>query len=99
MLRNRAVLPALMLALASKISAQTPAANEGFASAEDGIRLHYRVEGSGSQTVIVPAGLFLHRDLRSLAAGRRVVFYDMRGRGQSDRVDDTTRSPTPNPRL
>jgi pimeloyl-ACP methyl ester carboxylesterase len=40
--------------------------------------------------VIVPAELYLHRDLRELAKGRRVVFYDMRNRGRSDRVQDST---------
>jgi pimeloyl-ACP methyl ester carboxylesterase len=63
---------------------------EGFVTADDGIRLYYSVEGEGPQTVIVPAALYLQRDLRELAKGRRIVFYDMRGRGRSDRVDDTT---------
>lgn len=63
---------------------------EGFVTADDGSRLFYRIEGEGPQTLIVPGDLFLHRDLRALAKGRRVVFYDMRGRGRSDRVEDTT---------
>ena len=93
MLRSRFLSPASLLCalvLASSAAAQTAPASTGFVQTDDGIRLHYRIEGSGSQTVIVPAGLFLHRDLRALATGRRVVFYDMRGRGQSDRVEDST---------
>src|SRR6266540_1626623 len=63
---------------------------EGFVTADDGLRLFYRQVGSGAQTVIVPASLFLYRDLSALASGRRMIFYDMRGRGRSDRVADST---------
>ncbi len=69
---------------------QRPAANEGFVTADDSLRLYYRIAGSGAQTVIVPASLFLYRDLSALASGRRMIFYDMRGRGRSDRVADST---------
>jgi proline iminopeptidase len=80
-----------LLALPSiEASAQGSVEREGYVVAEDGIRLHYRIEGSGAQTVIVPAELYLHRDLRALATERRMVFYDMRNRGRSDRVEDTT---------
>ena len=40
--------------------------------------------------MIVPGGLFLERDFARLGRGRTVVFYDMRGRGRSDRVADST---------
>ncbi len=63
---------------------------EGFVTADDGVRLFYRQVGSGPQTVIVPASLFLYRDFSALASGRRMIFYDMRGRGRSDRVADST---------
>jgi hypothetical protein len=33
------------------------------------VRLYYRKVGSGAQTVIVPASLFLYRDLSALATG------------------------------
>src|SRR5688572_10141407 len=81
---------ALLDATAAPVSAQPTPPAEGFVTAADGVRLHYRIEGTGAQTVVVPAGLFLHRDLRELARGRRMVFYDMRGRGRSDRVADST---------
>ncbi len=73
-----------------RLSAQPAVAREGFVVADDSIRLHYTIEGDGAQTVIVPAELYLRRDLGVLASGRRVVFYDMRNRGRSDRVNDTT---------
>jgi pimeloyl-ACP methyl ester carboxylesterase len=69
---------------------QRPAAVEGYVTADDSLRLYYRIAGSGAQTVIVPASLFLYRDLSALASGRRMIFYDMRGRGKSDRVADST---------
>jgi proline iminopeptidase len=64
--------------------------NDGFITSDDGLRLYYRKVGSGTQTVIVPASLFLYRDLSALASGRRMIFYDMRGRGKSDRVADSS---------
>lgn len=67
-----------------------PIVQEGFITADDGLRLYYKQVGSGSKTVIVPASLFLYRDLSTLAGGRRMIFYDMRGRGRSDRVADST---------
>jgi pimeloyl-ACP methyl ester carboxylesterase len=63
---------------------------EGFIRADDGVRLFYRQVGNGPQTVIVPASLFLYRDLSVLASGRRMIFYDMRGRGRSEHVADST---------
>ncbi|MGH7539968.1 MAG: alpha/beta fold hydrolase, partial [Gemmatimonadota bacterium] len=44
--------------------------------------------GEGSQTVVIPVGFYLEEALARLAApGRRLVFYDPRGRGRSDAVD------------
>ncbi|HVT40101.1 MAG TPA: alpha/beta hydrolase [Gemmatimonadaceae bacterium] len=67
------------------------ASNEGYVTTADGVRLSYSVVGSGSQTVIVPGRLFLLRGLSPLAAGRRLIFYDTRGRGKSDPVHDPKR--------
>ena len=64
--------------------------SEGFVEADDGLRIYYRSAGGGSQTVIVPASLYLYRDLSKLASGRRIIFYDMRGRGRSDHVADSS---------
>jgi pimeloyl-ACP methyl ester carboxylesterase len=38
----------------------------------------------------VPAGLFLERDFVRLGHGRTLVFYDMRGRGRSSPIADST---------
>jgi proline iminopeptidase len=57
---------------------------EGYVLLEEGLRLYYRTVGSGSDTVVIPAAAGLAADLEPLARGRRLVFYDQRGRGQSD---------------
>jgi pimeloyl-ACP methyl ester carboxylesterase len=65
----------------------------GYFTMPDGIRLYFEQVGSGDQTILVPARLFLRRDLAVpplAAAGRRLVFYDMRNRGRSDAVADHT---------
>ncbi len=54
-------------------------------------RLFYRKAGSGSQTVIVPLGFMLFQDFQSLAKDRIMIFYDMRNRGHSDSLTDTSK--------
>jgi len=58
--------------------------SEGYVPLQEGLRLYYHVVGDGPRTVVIPAATGLAADLESLARGRRVVFYDQRGRGQSD---------------
>ncbi len=64
-----------------------PPAVEGYVAADDGVRLYYRAVGVGDPTVVVPFGFYLAEVLAPLARGRRVIFYDPRGRGRSDRGD------------
>jgi proline iminopeptidase len=78
-------------AVAQRESAAPQTSREGFVTTDDGVQLYYRVVGKGRPIVIVPAGLFLERDLARLARGRTLVFYDMRGRGRSAPVADSTR--------
>lgn len=62
----------------------------GYVAADDGTRLFYRSIGDGPQAVVIPVGFYLESALRPLARpGRRLVFYDPRGRGRSDAVDTT----------
>ncbi len=56
---------------------------EGFATTPDGVRLFYRVVGTGEETVIAPFALYHGTAFDRLAEGRRVVTYDPRGRGRS----------------
>lgn len=73
----------LFAAHASEKSTET-----GYVKSDDGVRLYYAKVGSGPQVVIIPGRLFLFRDFRRLAAGRTLIFYDMRNRGLSDPVAD-----------
>lgn len=41
--------------------------------------------------VIIPGHLFMFRDFQRLAAGRTLIFYDMRNRGHSEAVSDTSK--------
>ena len=54
----------------------------------DGVRLFSESRGSGPLTLVVPAACWLERDLEFLADNYRVVFYDQRNRGRSDRSDE-----------
>jgi pimeloyl-ACP methyl ester carboxylesterase len=65
-------------------------AREGRITADDGARLYYRVVGSGHLVVLIPGGLFLERDFVRLGRAGTIVFYDMRNRGRSDAVLDST---------
>ncbi|MFN2564872.1 MAG: alpha/beta fold hydrolase [Gemmatimonadaceae bacterium] len=68
-----------------------PAVEQGYIRTADGVRLFYRKVGSGRPAVVIPGDLFLFDDFRRLAgAGRTIVFYDMRNRGRSDAVRDST---------
>ena len=60
----------------------------GFITADDGVRLFYRLVGDGPMTIVVPLGFYLEDSFVRLAdPGRRLVFYDPRARGRSDAGD------------
>jgi proline iminopeptidase len=85
------VLAALLAPAIAPGKALAQAGRVGHVAADDGTRLYYHVVGSGRPVVIVPGGLFLERDFARLGRGRTLVFYDMRNRGRSDPVADSTR--------
>ena len=68
----------------------TPQVEEGYVTAPDGVRLFYQKVGDGRAKVIIPGRLFVYDDFKHLTRGRTLVFYDMRNRGRSDAVTDTT---------
>lgn len=62
---------------------------EGFVTADDGVKIHYRKTGQGPTTIIIPLGFALHDHFRSLADLGTVITYDPRNRGRSQRVENT----------
>lgn len=58
---------------------------------EDGLRLSATIIGPGTPSLVVPARFIVQTDYRPLARGRTVLFYDMRNRGRSDPVPDSSR--------
>ena len=76
-------------------SSQGP--GEGYIRTNDGVRLFYKIVGAGEETLI-----FVHGgpgnsmdsalpDLERLSRGRTVIYYDQRGGGRSDLVEDPER--------
>jgi proline iminopeptidase len=61
---------------------------EGYVNADDGARLFTRRVGKGTQAIVIPLGFMLFDDFKHLAAGRTLIFYDMRNRGRSDPVSE-----------
>jgi proline iminopeptidase len=84
------VLLLLLLLVAAPVHAQ----QDGFVTVEDGIRLYYRIEGSGPRTLVVVHGgpgfslESVRADFASFARNRRVIYYDQRGNGRSTLIDD-----------
>ena len=74
-----------------------PSSREGFVETEDGLRLHYLVEGTGRDTLVVVhggpgAGLESVREaVEPLARDRVLILYDQRGGGRSTLPKDTAR--------
>jgi proline iminopeptidase len=69
-------------------------AQEGFITTPDNVRIFYRIEGSGSETLVAVHGgpgnslESIRADLEPLARGRRVIYYDQRGNGRSQLITD-----------
>jgi pimeloyl-ACP methyl ester carboxylesterase len=64
---------------------------DGYITTDDGVRLYFECIGAGERLLLIPNGLPSFDQLRPLAASRRVVAFDARNRGRSDRVTDEPR--------
>jgi len=62
-----------------------------YVTADDGVRLFVRIEGSGPQVVLIPNGYYLYDAVVRFAAGRTLAFIDPRNRGRSDAVADRSK--------
>ncbi len=91
--RRATLILAALVCWVPMLAAESKAAeSSGFLPTHDGSRLFYRKLGRGPQTVIIPGG-FLFGDAFDHLAGqqRTVIFYDMRNRGASDRIEDAAK--------
>ena len=93
------VLPFAMIVIGCLPTSLTPAqapAKVGFVDARNGVKLYYRLLGSGSDPVVLIHGGpgltsdYLADDLTALARSRSVFVYDQRGIGRSTLVSDST---------
>lgn len=94
----RIVLPPLLSFAAACATAgvqRDAVPREGFIAGPDGVRLYYRVAGSGADTIVALHGgpgvghEVLAPDLEPLTLRHTVVFYDQRGGGRSGLPDTT----------
>jgi proline iminopeptidase len=61
---------------------------EGFVTADDGAKLHYRKVGQGRLTLIVPLEFVMFDDFTQFADMATVIAYDLRDRGRSSKVEE-----------
>ena len=84
-----------LVAACATAAVQSAVPREGFIEGADGVRLFYRVAGSGAVTIVALHGgpgvghEVLAPDLEPLAARHTVIFYDQRGGGRSGLPDTT----------
>lgn len=84
-----------MLLSGSRVMAQA-VADEGFVDAGDGVRLYYRLIGSGSEPIVLIHGGpgftsdYLADDLETMARTHSLFVYDQRGIGRSTLVSDSS---------
>jgi proline iminopeptidase len=88
-MKHFAVLASLGLTVACASTAPPFAAgpNEGFVTVEPGVRVAYRIVGSGPDTLVTPWPSGAPGLDRLARSGRRVIYYNPRGRLGSDSVD------------
>ncbi len=68
-----------------------PAYTEGFLEVDDSVRIFYQRLGDGKDITVIPAGWWLYDDFKQLVRDdRSFIFFDMRNRGRSDFVKDTS---------
>jgi len=65
--------------------------SEGYVTTADGVRLFFQKLGSGPSAVIVPNAVHMFDSFRHLPGNRTVIFFDLRNRGRSDSVSDSSK--------
>ena len=67
------------------------AAEDGYLTTPDGVRLYYTRVGNSPDVIILPGRLFAFQDFAWLGERYTLIAYDMRNRGRSDLVIDEAR--------
>jgi proline iminopeptidase len=86
----------LLLSLAGAAISQTASSEptEGYITTPDKVKIFYKIEGSGTETLVVvhggPANSLesIRPDFAPLAKNRRLIYYDQRGSGRSELIKD-----------
>ncbi len=85
------------LSLCAAAFAQTGEPAEGYFVTPDNVRIFYKIEGHGSETLVAVHGgpgnslESIRADFEPLSKGRRVIYYDQRGQGRSELISDGTK--------
>ena len=69
---------------AANLPGSVPPLEDGFVTADDGVKLHFRKIGSGPIRMIIPLDFVLFDDFKQLGDLATIVTYDMRNRGRSE---------------
>jgi proline iminopeptidase len=91
----KVALPLVFPMLCAQFSRAAAQAREGFVDAGAGVRLFYRLVGTGRDTIVVLHGGpgfsmdYLAADLEPLSLRHVLLFYDQRGTGRSTLVTDS----------
>ncbi|HYJ83432.1 MAG TPA: hypothetical protein VEW26_11415, partial [Allosphingosinicella sp.] len=87
----------VLLSLLLVAAAPPPAPGQGYLKTSDGVRLFYRVVGRGPETLVAVHGgpgnslASIEPDFRPFEKRFTIIYYDQRGNGYSDLIDDTPR--------
>lgn len=85
----------LLISLKTNGHCESIEPGEGYITSPDGVRLFYKVVGKGPETLVVLHGgpgntmLSVLPDFEPLAKEHTVIYYDQRGNGRSDLVENT----------
>ncbi len=82
----------ILLFMISSCDQAPSAIAEGYISVNEKIRLHYRLLGTGSDTLVIPLQTWWYPHVEPLLPGRTLILYDPRDRGRSDAAHDTSLS-------
>lgn len=84
----------IFVVLVSLSAAEGVWAQEGYFLTPDKVRIFYKIEGSGPETLVAVHGgpgnslESIRPDMGPLAKRRRVIYYDQRGQGRSELITD-----------